>query len=89
MMLLIVVDGHPHHDDEDGEEGNLAHWLAPPGQSQRQLIVESASGNLQLGGKYIVIFMMITRTDDDANDDDDDDADYDDVPTYLGQSRLT
>ena len=88
-MFLIVVDDHPHHDDEDGE-GNLAHWLAPPGQSQRQLIVESASGNLQLGGKYIVIFMMITRTDDDDNDDDDDDdADYDDLPTYLGQSRLT
>ena len=44
-MFLIVVDDHPHHDDEDGG-GDLAHWLAPPGQSQRQLIVERASGNL-------------------------------------------
>ena len=36
-----------HHGDNHHKKGNhLEHWLAPPGQSQRQLIVESASGNL-------------------------------------------
>ena len=38
-------DDDDDHNDEDWQR-HLEHWLAPPGQSQRQLIVESASGNL-------------------------------------------
>ena len=35
-----------HGDNHHKNDNHLEHWLAPPGQSQRQLIVESASGNL-------------------------------------------